>query len=104
TPLLADPIRTKTGADRLEPIAVTVGATVMSDTLSLVVFAMCVSTFQRGFSWSGLALQLAEVVRFIPLLLFGVGRGGRVLLNKVEDDENAYFILMFGTMAVAAVL
>ena len=102
--LLAAPTVIRLGANKLEPFTVTVGATVMSDTLSLVVFAMCVSTFQRGFSWSGLALQLAEVVAFIPLLLFGVGRGGRVLLNKVEDDENAYFILMFGTMAVAAVL
>jgi Kef-type K+ transport system membrane component KefB len=102
--LLAAPIVIKIGANRLEPFTVTLGATVMSDTLSLVVFAMCVSTFQRGFSWSGLAIQLIEVAVFIPLLLFGVGRGGRSLLTKVENDEPAYFVLMFGTMALAAVL
>jgi len=102
--LLAAPTMIRIGANRLEPFTVTVGATVMSDTLSLVVFAMCVSTFQRGFSWSGLAVQLTEVVVFIPVLLFGVGRGGRMLLTKVEDNEEAYFVLMFGTMALAAVL
>jgi Kef-type K+ transport system membrane component KefB len=37
------------GETHLEPITITVGAAVMSDTLSLVVFAICVSTFQTGF-------------------------------------------------------
>jgi Kef-type K+ transport system membrane component KefB len=60
--LLGIPIMTKIGANRLEPFTITVGATVLSDTLSLVVFAMCVSTFERGFSMSGLALQLIETL------------------------------------------
>ena len=102
--LLGIPIVMKIGANRLEPFIVTVGATVLSDTLSLVVFAMCVSTFQHGFSVSGLALQLVEIVVFVPLLLIGVGRGGRYLLKKAEDDEGAYFVLMLGLMAAAVAL
>ena len=95
--LLGMSIVTKIGANRLEPFTVTVGATVLSDTLSLVVFAMCVSTFLRGFSVSGLSLQLVEIAVFIPLLLLAVGRGGRYLLKKAEDDEAAYFVVMFGS-------
>jgi len=102
--LLGMPIMMKLGANRLEPYIVTVGATVMSDTLSLVVFAMCVSTFERGFSVSGLAWQLVEVVVFIPVLLLGVGRVGSYLLKKAEDDEQAYFVLMLGIMAAAVAL
>lgn len=102
--LLAAPFVMSIGANRLEPYTVTVGATVMSDTLSLVVFAMCVSTFERGFSASALAVQLVEIVGFIPLLLLGVGRGGRYLLNRVEEDEQAYFVLMFAIMAFAVML
>jgi Kef-type K+ transport system membrane component KefB len=102
--LLGISIVTKAGANRLEPFTVTVGATVLSDMLSLVVFAMCVSTFERGFSVSALAIQLGEVVVFVPLLLFGLGRGGRYLLEKAEDDEQAYFVLMFGIMAAAVTL
>ena len=102
--LLGMPIVLKIGANRLEPFIVTVGATVLSDTLSLVVFAMCVSTFQHGFSVSGLALQLVEIVVFVPLLLISVGRGGRYLLKKAEDDEGAYFVLMLGIMAAAVAL
>ena len=100
--LLGMSIVTKVGANRLEPVTVTVGATVLSDTLSLVVFAVCVSTFVQGFSLAGLAVQLAEIVVFVPLLLFVVGRGGTYLLKKAEDDEQSSFIVMLGLMAFAA--
>ena len=100
----AAPIIAKFGATRLEPIAVTVGATVVSDTLSLVVLAICVATFQRGFSVSALAVQLVEITIFVPLILLGLSRLGAYLLRKVADDENAYFILMLAVMTVAAAL
>jgi Na+:H+ antiporter len=102
--LLAAPIVAKLGATRLEPIAVTFGATVVSDTLSLVVFAICVSTFQRGFSVPALAVQLIEITIFIPFILFGLSRLGAYFLRKVSDEENAYFALMLLVMTVAAVL
>jgi Kef-type K+ transport system membrane component KefB len=102
--LLAAPIVAKLGATRLEPIAVTFGATVVSDTLSLVVFAICVSTFQRGFSVPALVAQLMEIAIFIPLILFGLSRLGAYFLRKVSDEENAYFALMLLVMTVAAAL
>ena len=92
------------GAAGLEPMTITVGATVISDTLSLIVFAVCVPTWQSGFSLSGLALQLIEIAIFVPLILLGVGRLGAYLLSKVEEDEDAYFILMLAILAVAGIL
>src|SRR5262245_32209710 len=102
--LLGLPIVTELGANRLEPVTVTAGATVMSDTLSLVVFAVCVSTYERGFSMSTLLVQLVEIVGFVLIVVFGVSRVARYALKKVEDHEDAFFILLFGIMAVAAAL
>jgi len=102
--LLGLPIVKALGVTREEPIAVTAGATVMSDTLSLVVFAVCVSTYQRGFSISVLSTQLVEIIAFILLVLFGVSLVARYALRKVEDDEDGYFVLLFAVMAVAAAL
>jgi Kef-type K+ transport system membrane component KefB len=102
--LLGAPIIAALGVNRLEPMIVTVGATVLSDTLSLVVFAMCVSTYEAGFSPSGLALQLIEIATFVPLILLGLSRLGAYWLSKVEADEDAYFVLMFAIMAIAGVL
>ena len=44
--LLAGPIIDRLGLQRLEPVTVTVGATGLSDTLSLVVFAICLPAYQ----------------------------------------------------------
>jgi len=102
--LLGLPILKELGANRLEPATVTAGSTVMSDTLSLVVFAVCVSTYERGFSVTVLVVQLIEIVAFVLVVLFGVSRVAKYALKKVEDHEDAFFILLFGIMAVAAAL
>ena len=102
--LLAASIILRLGATRLEPIVITVGATVMSDTLSLIVFAICASSYHSGFSVSTLAIQLIEIAIFVPLILVGLSRLGAYVLKKVEADESSYFVVMVGIMGVAAVL
>ncbi len=92
------------GETRLEPVTITFGATVISDTLSLIVFAICVPIYQSGFSVSGLVVQLIEIAIVVPLILFGLSRLGAYILKKVEDDEDAYFILMLAIVAVAGLL
>jgi len=102
--LLGSSIVRKLGLSHLEPIVVTYGATMMSDTLSLLVFAICVPLYVSGFSASGFAIQVIEIVVFVPLVLLGLGRGGAYLLKRVENDEETYFILMLGMLAAAALL
>jgi Kef-type K+ transport system membrane component KefB len=102
--LLALPIVTRLGAIELEPVVVTIGATLVSDTLSLIIFGICVSTYTTGFSPSGLAVQIIEVVIFVPLILIGVSRAGAWILNKLRDNQASYFVTMLGIMAVAGEL
>lgn len=59
--------------------------------------------YRNGFSLSEFIVQIVEIVAFFPLVLFGLSRFGASVLKKVEADEDAYFVLMFGTMAVAGV-
>jgi len=100
--LLGSSTIVRLGETKLEPITITYGATVFSDTSSLIVFAICASTFQRGFSVSSLALLLFEIALFVPLILFGLSRVGGAILEKVEGDEGAYFSVMIGLVAIAA--
>ncbi len=102
--LLGLPIIRKLGAMDQEPVVVTVGATMVSDTLSLLVFAICVPVFASGFSVSGFAIQVIEIVVFVPVVLVGLGRGGAWLLGKVENDEETCFLLMLSALAVTALL
>ena len=102
--LLALPIVTRLGAIELEPVVVAIGATLVSDTLSLIVFGICVSTYTTGFSPSGLTVQIIEVAIFVPLILVGVSRAGTWILNKLKDNQAGYFVTMLGIMAVAGEL
>ncbi len=102
--LLASPIIARLGENKLEPITVTYGATMLSDTLSLIVFAICLSTFERGFSVSSLAVQLVEIAIFVPVILLGLSRLGAYFLRKVGNDESAYFAVMLGVVVVASLL
>ncbi|HEX7793188.1 MAG TPA: cation:proton antiporter [Vicinamibacterales bacterium] len=102
--LLGLPTIARLGEMHLEPVTITVGATVMSDTLSLVVFAICVSTFQSGFSTLSLGRQILEIAVFIPLLLFGASRLGSWFLGKVRDSEDGFFVVMLAIVAIAGSL
>ena len=102
--LLALPIVRRLGVLGLEPIVVTIGATLVSDTLSLVVFGICVSIYTTGFSPSGLTMQIVEVAVFVPLILIGVSRVGSWILSKLQHNQEGYFVTMLGIMAVAGLL
>jgi Kef-type K+ transport system membrane component KefB len=91
-------------ANNLEPIAVTYGATMISDTLSLLVFAVCLSTYVGGFSLAGITLQIIEIAVFVPLVIFGVGFVGGHVLNLAKDNQEAYFVLMLVIVAIASAL
>ena len=102
--LLGSTLVAKLGVKHLEPIVVTIGATMMSDILSLLVFAICVSLYASGFAAPRLAIQVIEIIVFVPLVLLGFSRAGAYVFGKVENDEETYFILMLGMLALTALL
>jgi Kef-type K+ transport system membrane component KefB len=101
--LLASPIIDQLGVRRLEPVAVTVGATVLSDMLSLVVFAICVPAYEGDLSMLALVVQIVEIVAFVLLILFGLARVASYALQRVTA-EDAQFVLILALMAVTGTL
>jgi Kef-type K+ transport system membrane component KefB len=102
--LLALPIIARLGGLGLEPVVVAIGATLVSDTLSLIVFGICVSIYTTGFSTTGLALQILEVAILVPLILVGVSRVGAWILGKLHDQPEGYFVTMLAIMALSGML
>jgi Kef-type K+ transport system membrane component KefB len=101
--LLGLPVVKDAGAARREAITVTVGATVISDTLSLIVFSVCLTVFLTGFSAKVLTLQLIEIAGFCACILWGLGTVGAILLRRMETEE-AYFVLLLLLLAISSVL
>ncbi|MDP1752693.1 MAG: cation:proton antiporter [Reyranella sp.] len=102
--LIAYPIVLKAGLARTLPVTVTVGATILTDMLSLLVLAVCVTTHKSGFSTESLAIQLAELGLFIFLMVFVLGRTGRWLFKRLGQTDEASFALMLGIVGVGAAL
>jgi hypothetical protein len=47
---------------------------------------------------------LAQIIGYIMLVLFGLSRVGAYVLKKVENEEDAYFVVMLSIMTIAGVL
>jgi Kef-type K+ transport system membrane component KefB len=102
--LLGLPTIIRLGETHLDFFTVTVSATMISDTLSLVVFAVCASTFRTGFSSRSFGIQLLEISIFVPFILLGLSRLGRWLLNKAGNSEDAYFVVMLVVVVIASII
>ncbi len=102
--LLGLPAIDRLGLNRLEPVTVAVGATVMSDTLSLVVFAVCVSIYTPGSRRRAWRCCWPKSSATSCWCCLASAASAAYILKKVEDEEDAYFVLMLCIMAVAGVL
>ncbi len=102
--LIAYPLVMQAGLAKHLPVTVVVGATILTDMLSLLVLAICVTTHKTGFSPAAVAIQLAELGLFIFLMVFVLGRAGRWLFQRLGGTDEASFVLMLGIVAAGATL
>jgi Kef-type K+ transport system membrane component KefB len=102
--LIAYPIVMKAGLARHLPVTVTVGATILTDMLSLLVLAVCVTTHKAGFDPAALAIQLVELALFVFIMVFVLGRTGHWLFTRLGRTDEASFALMLGIVAIGAAL
>jgi Kef-type K+ transport system membrane component KefB len=103
--LIAYPLVMQAGLAKYLPVTVTVGATILTDTLSLLVLAVCVTTHKAGFvSPVALAIQLAQLALFIFIMVYVLGRTGRWLFARLGRTDEASFALMLGIVGVGAAL
>ena len=85
-------------------VTVTVGATILTDILSLLVLTMCVTTFKSGFDAFGLAIQLGELIAFILVIVVGLGTVGKWLFDRFGQTDDAAFTLLLVIVSIAATL
>ena len=84
-----------------EPVAVTIGGTVLTDLMSLLVLAVCLPIHSSGFSTSALVLQIGELLAYILIVLVGLSAVSRWLLERMGDSKERRLILVLLIIAVA---
>jgi Kef-type K+ transport system membrane component KefB len=80
--LIGYPIVQRLGLGGKEIIAVTVGATVLTDVTSLMVLAVCLPIHISGFSVGSFAIQIIELAVYVPLVVLGLSAVGKWLFRR----------------------
>jgi Kef-type K+ transport system membrane component KefB len=102
--LIAYPIVEASHQTGRPSVTVTVGATILTDILSLLVLTMCVTTFRTGFDAFGLIIQLGELIGFVLVIVVGLGTIGKWLFDRFGRTDDACFTLLLAIVAIAAAL
>jgi Kef-type K+ transport system membrane component KefB len=99
--LLGFPIvqRMKLATD--EAVAVTIGGTVFTDLMSLLVLAVCLPIHSSGFSASVFARQIVELMVYIVVILAGLSTLGRWLIERTAGSRERQVTLVLLIIAVA---
>jgi Kef-type K+ transport system membrane component KefB len=102
--LIAFPIVSAAGLGKLPVVAATVGATVLTDMLSLLVLAVCLAVHYTGFDPVGLVIQVIELIVFAGIVVFGLTVPARWISRRLGENEEARFIVLLLVVCVAATL
>jgi Kef-type K+ transport system membrane component KefB len=84
-----------------EAVAVTIGGTVLTDLTALLVLSICLPIHSSGFSFSGFAVQIGEMIAYMLVLLVGLSALGRWLLERTGDSQQRQVTLIFLIIALA---
>jgi len=100
--VIAYPIMINAGVAKREAVAVTVGATAITDITSLVMFAICLPIHTTGFVWSAFLLQLVFIVAFIPGVIICFRWLGNNVFKRLGDDPAQQLIFLLLVVILAA--
>ena len=90
------PILSKLGITKEEPVAITIGATAITDIASLILFAICLPIHTTGFSFGPFLLQVLYIAVFIPAIIFGFNWLSHRVFKRLNEDaaEQMIFLLV----------
>ena len=102
--LLGYPVVEHYGLANRQPVIVTVGATIFTDTLSLTLLTVCVSIHHTGFDGGQLLLQLGEIIIYLTVVLFGLGRLTRWFFARFKPEAEVQMLLLLFIVGTAGLL
>ncbi|WP_448561826.1 cation:proton antiporter domain-containing protein [Trichothermofontia sp.] len=101
--LLAYPIVNRLEVVRTEAVAITIGATIITDIAALMVLAICVSIHVGEFSTTNLITQLVALTAYVVFVLVGLDWAGREFFRRSGDQEGNQFLFVLVAVFLASV-
>ena len=102
--LLAFPILQKYDIVKKESVIITVGATMITDILALIVLALCISVHTIGFSPKAFTIQITQIILFIVFILIVLNRVVHWVLSRVKHSSDFALLMPLLIVSVTSVL
>ena len=100
--LLGYPVVNRLGVMGNEAITVTIGATIFTDILALLLLAIVISIHAGAFSLFNLAAQILALAIYAATVLFGLDWAGKLYFRRTGDDQGNQFIFVILAVFLAA--
>ncbi len=100
--LLALPVLTKLGIMRSQPVTATLGATLITNVLALLVLAVVVKAHSGNLTLDFWLFLIPALTIYTFATLWGVPKLGRWFFRKFGHDESAEFIFVLATLFVVS--
>lgn len=100
--LLALPVLTKLGIMRSQPVTATLGATLITNVLALLVLAIVVKAHGGNLTLNFWLFLIPALTIYTFATLWGVPKLGRWFFRKFGHDESAEFIFVLATLFVVS--
>jgi Kef-type K+ transport system membrane component KefB len=84
-----------------EAVAVTIGGTVFTDLLALLVLAVCLPIHSSGFFPAVFAAQIGELIAYVLVVFFGLSAVGHWLIERMGDSRERQVTLILLIVALA---
>jgi Kef-type K+ transport system membrane component KefB len=102
--LVAYPIASRLGIIKNEAVTITVGGTIITDSLVLLILAV-ITGYGKGELGQGFWIRLGlSIVAFSAVVLWGFPWLGRWFFKKFKDDKVTHYIFVFALVFLAAFL
>ncbi|WP_421999208.1 cation:proton antiporter [Reyranella sp.] len=85
-----------------EAVVVTIGATVLTDMVAILVLAICLPIHLHGFQPKAVLAVLGWLVLYVPGILFGLSWLARHALTRLGTTKAARTLIMLTAIAIAA--
>ena len=100
--LLGYPIVNRLGVMGNEAITVTIGATIFTDILGLLLLAISVSIHAGEFSVFSLVAQVLALAIYAATVLFGLDWAGKFYFRRTGDEQGNQFVFVLLAVFLAA--
>ncbi len=100
--LLALPVLNKLGIMRASAVNVTLGGTLITNVLALLVLAVVVKAYEGELTFSFWLFLIPALIIYTFATLWGVPKLGRWFFHKFGHDESAEFIFVLATLFVVS--